>query len=148
MLSNHVSHTDLSREDKLKAMQLISVHSYSPHSELLRAPFQTRLLAYTWSILTVVVSPTRIEEDMCHQRRWDWKALHPNPNPNPTCTSVTNPTRLLVNCHYGSASFPLHNLCTALGISQPTWISTRQQTLQRSMGLTGLLFLPRHMLQT
>lgn len=64
MLSNHVCRIDLSnQEDKLNTMQLISVHSYSLHSELPRAPFQsTRLFAYTSTILTAVVSPTRIEE--------------------------------------------------------------------------------------
>lgn len=62
---------DLSnREDKLNTIQLISVHSYSLYSELPRAPFQsTRLFAYTSTTLTVVVSPTRMEEDMLHQCR-------------------------------------------------------------------------------
>lgn len=78
------------------------------------------------------------EEDMRHQCRWDRKALR---------ISVTNAMHFLGDCHRGSVSFPVHNLCTTLGISQSTWISTRQQIVQRSMGLTGLLFLLKHKLQ-
>ena len=88
MLSNHVCRTDLSnREDKLNTIQLISGHSYSLYSELPRAPFQsTRLFAYTSTILTGVVSPTRIEENMLRQCRQDWKA---------PCISVPNATHFL-----------------------------------------------------